>query len=66
MTGQKLRANDLQTVQMTRRRVLVRSIVESDGFTGLAHKHSWRVGTRVSVRILAIDQENQRFSLAVA
>jgi ribosomal protein S1 len=42
------------------------SFVESDGFTGLAHKQSWPVGTRVSVRILAIDQENQRFSLAAA
>jgi ribosomal protein S1 len=42
------------------------SFVESDGFTGLAHQQSWPVGTRVSVRILAIDQENQRFSLAAA
>jgi len=39
------------------------SFVESDGFTGLARQQSWPVGTRVSVRILAIDQENQRFSL---
>jgi ribosomal protein S1 len=42
------------------------SFVESEGFTGLAHKQSWPVGTRVSVRILAIDPENQRFSLAAA
>jgi ribosomal protein S1 len=42
------------------------SFVESDGFTGLAHQQSWPVGARVSVRILAIDQENQRFSLAAA
>jgi small subunit ribosomal protein S1 len=42
------------------------SFVESDGFIGLAHRQSWPVGTRVSVRILAIDQENQRFSLAAA
>lgn len=42
------------------------SFVESDGFTGLAHKQSWPVGTRVSVRILAIDPERQRFSLAPA
>ena len=41
------------------------SFVES-GFTGLAHKQSWPVETRVPVRILAIDQENQRFSLAAA
>ncbi|MET8162392.1 hypothetical protein ABZT47_39045 [Sphaerisporangium sp. NPDC005289] len=40
------------------------SFVESDGFTGLAHGRSWPVGTRVSARILAIDSENQRFSLA--
>jgi small subunit ribosomal protein S1 len=42
------------------------SFVESDGFTGLAHQRSWPVGTRVSVKILAIDSENQRFSLAAA
>lgn len=29
-------------------------------------QQSWPVGTRVSVRILAIDPENQRFSLASA
>ena len=40
------------------------SFVESEGFTGLAHQQSWPVGARVSVRILAIDTENQRFSLA--
>ena len=40
------------------------SFVESDGFTGLAHQQSWPVGTRVSVRILAIDSEKRRFSLA--
>jgi ribosomal protein S1 len=39
------------------------SFVEADGFTGLAHQQSWPVGTRVSVRILAIDSEKQRFSL---
>jgi small subunit ribosomal protein S1 len=42
------------------------SFVESEGFTGLAHQQSWPVGARVSVRILAIDAENQRFSLAAA
>lgn len=42
------------------------SFVESDGFTGLAHQQSWPVGTRVSVRILAIDTEQQRFSLTAA
>jgi len=42
------------------------SFVESDGFTGLAHQQSWPIGARVSVKILAIDHENQRFSLAVA
>ena len=42
------------------------SFVESDGFTGLAHQQSWSAGARVSVRILAIDTENQRFSLAPA
>jgi small subunit ribosomal protein S1 len=39
------------------------SFVESDGCTGLAHERTWPVGTRVRVRILAIDK-NQRFSLA--
>ena len=47
-------------------RVPFGSFVESDGFTGLAHRQSWPVGTRVSVKILAIDSENQRFSLAAA
>jgi small subunit ribosomal protein S1 len=42
------------------------SFVESDGCTGLAHQQSWPAGTRVSVRILAIDPDNQRFSLAPA
>jgi ribosomal protein S1 len=42
------------------------SFVESEGFTGLAHEQSWAVGSRVSVRILAIDAEKQRFSLAAA
>jgi len=40
------------------------SFVESEGFTGLAHRQSWPAGARVSVRILAIDPDNQRFSLA--
>ncbi len=42
------------------------SFVGSEGFTGLAHEQSWPVGSRVSVRILAIDAEKQRFSLAAA
>jgi small subunit ribosomal protein S1 len=42
------------------------SFVESEGFTGLAHQQTWPVGARVSVRILAIDPERQRFSLAAA
>ena len=42
------------------------SFVESAGFTGLAHQQSWPVGTVVSVKILAIDPDKQRFSLAAA
>jgi ribosomal protein S1 len=42
------------------------SFVESEGVTGLAYQQSWPVGTSVSVRILDIDAENQRFSLAPA
>jgi len=42
------------------------SFVESEGFTGLAPGQSWPAGTRVSVRILAIDPDKQRFSLAPA
>jgi ribosomal protein S1 len=42
------------------------SFVESEGFTGLAPEQSWPAGTRVSVRILAIDPDRQRFSLAPA
>lgn len=41
------------------------SFVEADGFTGLAHQQSLPVGARVSVKILEIDTERQRFSLAV-
>jgi ribosomal protein S1 len=48
------------------KRVPFGSFVESEGFTGLAHEQSWPVGSRVSVRILAIDAEKQRFSLAAA
>jgi len=48
------------------RQVPFGSFVESDGFTGLAPQQSWPVGARVSVRILAIDPERQRFSLAPA
>lgn len=42
------------------------SFVEYDGVTGLAYQEFWPVGTRVSVRILEIDPDNQRFSLAAA
>jgi ribosomal protein S1 len=42
------------------------SFVESEGVTGLAYQQSWPVGTSVSVRILDIDAENQRFSRAPA
>lgn len=42
------------------------SFVESEGFTGLAHGQSWPAGSRVSVWILAIDSEQQRFGLAPA
>jgi small subunit ribosomal protein S1 len=42
------------------------SFVESQGCTGLAHQQAWPAGTRVSVRILAIDPGNQRFSVAPA
>ena len=42
------------------------SFVESEGCTGLAPSQSWPAGTRVSVRILAIDPDHQRFSLAPA
>jgi small subunit ribosomal protein S1 len=48
------------------RQVPFGSFVESEGFTGLAHEQSWPVGSRVCVRILAIDAEKQRFSLAAA
>jgi hypothetical protein len=42
------------------------SFVESESVTGLAPGQSWPAGTRVSVRILAIDPDGQRFSLAPA
>jgi ribosomal protein S1 len=42
------------------------SFVESEGFTGLAHKQDWPAGTQVRVKILAIDSQSQRFSLAPA
>jgi ribosomal protein S1 len=42
------------------------SFIESDGVTGLAYQLQWPVGTRVQVKILAIDPVRQRFSLAPA
>ncbi|MFF0578252.1 S1 RNA-binding domain-containing protein [Streptosporangium saharense] len=42
------------------------SFVETGGFTGLAFEQSWPVGTRISVRILEIDADRQRFSLTQA
>ena len=42
------------------------SFVAAGGFTGLAPQQFWPVDTRVSVKILAIDAEKQRFSLAEA
>jgi ribosomal protein S1 len=42
------------------------SFVEAEGFTGLAHKQEWPVGAQVRVKILAIDSESHRFSLAPA
>jgi small subunit ribosomal protein S1 len=42
------------------------AFVEADGCTGLAHGQSWAEGARVRVRILAIDDGAQRFSLAAA
>jgi ribosomal protein S1 len=42
------------------------SFVEAEGVTGLAPGQSWAAGTRVSVRILAMDPDRQRFSLAPA
>jgi ribosomal protein S1 len=42
------------------------SFVEAEGVTGLAPGQSWPAGTRVSVRILAMDPDRQRFSLAPA
>ncbi|MDT0305812.1 hypothetical protein RM780_02385 [Streptomyces sp. DSM 44917] len=42
------------------------SFVTCDGFDGLAYQETWPVGARVSVRILAIDAERRRFSLAPA
>lgn len=42
------------------------SFVESEGFTGLAPRQDWPVGTHVRVKILAIDTELHRFSLAPA
>ncbi|WP_026421362.1 S1 RNA-binding domain-containing protein [Actinokineospora inagensis] len=40
------------------------SWVEYAGVTGLAHRQTLPVGSRVSARILDIDQVGQRFSLA--
>jgi small subunit ribosomal protein S1 len=42
------------------------TFVEIDGFHGLAFEQTWPVGDRVTVRILAIDDVRQRFSLAAA
>ena len=40
------------------------AFVETAGVTGLAYQQSWAAGTTVSARILAIDPDNRRFSLA--
>jgi alkyl sulfatase len=40
--------------------------IEAEGVTGLAPGQSWPAGTRVSVRILAMDPDRQRFSLTPA
>jgi ribosomal protein S1 len=42
------------------------SFVEYEGVQGLAYQQTWPVGSRVSVKILDIDPERQRFSLAAA
>jgi ribosomal protein S1 len=42
------------------------AFVEAEGCTGLAPGQSWPAGTRVRVRILAIDEDQPRFSLAPA
>jgi ribosomal protein S1 len=40
------------------------SFVETGGVTGLAYQQSWLEGSTVTARILAIDAEQRRFSLA--
>ena len=40
------------------------AFVETAGVTGLAYQQSWAAGSTVSARILAIDPDNRRFSLA--
>lgn len=42
------------------------SFVEADGVTGLAYRLEWPVGEQVSARILAIDDDQRRFSLTAA
>jgi small subunit ribosomal protein S1 len=42
------------------------SFVDVDGVTGLAYQQTWPEGERVRVRILALDDGKQRFSLAEA
>ena len=42
------------------------SFVVADGCTGLAYEQTWPVDTHVSVRILAIDADRQRFSVEPA
>ena len=42
------------------------SFVECDGCTGLAYQQAWPVDARVSVKILAIDPDRQRFSVEAA
>ncbi|GAA3290785.1 S1 RNA-binding domain-containing protein [Dactylosporangium vinaceum] len=42
------------------------SFVETDGHTGLAYQQVWPVDARVSVRIVAIDTDRERFSVEAA
>jgi small subunit ribosomal protein S1 len=59
-------AGDVIEGVVTEEQPLGSFVEHDDGVVGFAYRQSWPVGTRVSVRILDIDADNRRFSLAPA
>jgi ribosomal protein S1 len=59
-------AGDVIEGVVTEEQPLGSFVEHDDGVVGFAYRQCWPVGTRVPVRILDIDADNRRFSLAPA